>query len=98
MILTQEQTLEILWQARKLEAFKQKYKQTTKFKWKCLKCLKPIYISYKQYGRNSIFCDDCLKTNPPITIVQMQCIRVIKDKQLAIIEKLLDSQTINNEK
>lgn len=92
MVLTEEQTLEILYQSRKLETFKQKYKQTTKFKWKCLKCLKPIYISYKQYGRNSIFCEDCLKTNPPITIVQMQCIRVIKDKQLEIIEKLLDSK------
>ncbi|MCK9417701.1 hypothetical protein M0Q97_13745 [Candidatus Dojkabacteria bacterium] len=86
MILTKEQTYQILFASAQRKGIAKRYKFTTKYKWKCLSCGCIIYISYKQYGRNSIFCDDCLKTNPKESIVQLQYIRKLKEEQLKLIE------------
>jgi hypothetical protein len=90
MELTKEQTLVLLINKKKQESIKQKYSFNTKFKWFCLHCLKTIYLSYKQYGRNAIFCEDCYpKFANKETIVQYQYVRVLKEKQLELIEKQL---------
>lgn len=87
MELSKNQTFQILINDRKQESFKNKYKFNTKYKWWCLNCMSTLYISYKQYGRNSIFCDDCLpKMQNKETIAQYQYMRVLKERQLKLIE------------
>ena len=97
MELTKQQTLEILLNNAKAESFKQKYKFTTKHKWYCLSCMKPLYISYKQYSIISIFCDKCypLFCKKP-TIVQYQYMMRLKKEQLALIEGNINKNQDNN--
>jgi hypothetical protein len=91
MELTKQQTLELFLNDSKLSAVKQKYKFTTKYKWYCLSCMKPLYISYKQYSIISIFCDKCypLFCKKP-TIAQYQYMMRLKKNQLALIEGNID--------
>ena len=86
MILTEEQTYQILFSSIKKNSLSKRYKFTTKCKWRCISCGKEIFVSYKQYGRNSIFCEDCFKTNPKESIVQLHYMRKLKEEQLKLIE------------
>ena len=97
MELTKEQSLQIIFNNNKIEALKHRYKFTTKTKWKCLSCLTPLYISYKQYGTNSIFCDVCYPkfANKP-TMAQYQYMRVLKEYQVKLIETQLND-TLKND-
>jgi len=93
MILSKEDTYSILYRNRKQKAINKKYTYTTKYKWWCLCCLKVIYISYTQYGRNSIFCTPCYIKNYNFqTIVQYQYMRILKERQM----KLIENQTTIN--
>lgn len=101
MDLTKDQTLKIIYENRKIESLAVKYRFNTKTKWWCLACLTPIYVSYKQYGINSIFCDCCKsKFARHPTIVQYQYMRFLKEKQLKLIESNLDNinENLNNDK
>ena len=90
MFLTKDQTIQIHINNAKAEAFKNRYKFTTKYRWYCLECKTVIYVSYKQYGRNSIFCDICYKKLAgKETIIQYQYMRVLKEKQMQLIESFL---------
>lgn len=89
--LTNHQTLELLYQEKRRNAFRNKYKYTTKLQWYCLKCLKPIFLSFKQYNRNNIFCSDCFKASIPLTIVQLQYMRIAKEKQINLIENFINN-------
>lgn len=98
MLLTKEQTYKIFVDKSKLSSIANKFKFTNKCEWKCLACLSTIYISYKQYGINAIFCDSCLpKFSTKPTIAQYQYMRVLKENQI----KLIESKTqiiVNQEK
>jgi hypothetical protein len=91
MELTKEQSFDFLISESRLNSFTNKYKFTTKTKWYCLNCLKPIYISYKQSGIYSIFCDKCFLTyqNRP-TIAQYYYIKKLKEIQLNLIESQIN--------
>jgi hypothetical protein len=86
MELTKHQTYLILFNNLKRKSFKKRFKFTTKYKWNCIKCGIIIYVSYKQYGRNSIFCENCYKSNPESTVIQLQYMRKLKEEQLKLIE------------
>lgn len=87
MILTEAQTIELYHNRIKYESFDYKFRFTTKYKWYCLACLKPIYVSYQQYGKNAIFCDTCYPTYAPKpTLAQYHYMRILKQKQLKVIE------------
>lgn len=91
MELTKEQTFRIYLNNSKRLSFKNKYKFTTKHKWKCLSCGKTIYVSYRfKNGFSSIFCNDCfpLFVKRP-TIAQVHYILKLKNEQLKIIENQL---------
>lgn len=91
MELNKQQSLEIIVNNVKQKAIKSKYKITTKYKWWCLACLKPIFVSYKQYGRHVIFCNDCYPSfQRKETIAQYQYMRVLKERQIALIEGQLN--------
>lgn len=93
MELTKQQTLQLYYNNKKIESLETKYSFTTKYKWYCLNCLRVIYVSYKQYGRNSIFCADCYpQFAKKETIVQYQYMRVLKERQLALIENQTNSE------
>lgn len=87
MILSKTDTYQLLYNSRKEKSIHIKYSYTTKYRWYCLHCLKTIYVSYKQYGRNSIFCGPCFITTMAVeTIVQYQYMRVLKEKQMELIQ------------
>jgi hypothetical protein len=100
MEFTKEQSLTIIINNLKISAIHDKYKYTTKTKWWCLHCLKVIYVSYKQYGRNSILCPKCYtkSANYP-TVVQYQYAFKLKQTQLKIVETQLyfDEKNVNIE-
>lgn len=85
--LTKEQTLEVILSNKKQEAIQERFKYTSKTKWKCLNCGCTIFVSYKQYSRNCIFCETCLPkfVNKP-TIAQYHYMMRLKQSQLEIIE------------
>lgn len=89
--LSKEDTYKIISESKRTKAINKKYKYTTKTRWKCLSCGCTIFVSYRQYGRNAIFCEECWKTksNNP-TIVQFQYVKKLKDYQLRLMEKFLD--------
>ena len=88
MILTKEQSLKIIYNNNKFTSIKNRYKFVAKTEAKCISCLKPIYVSFKQFGRNSIFCKECWKRNQQsFTIDQFQYMRKIKEEQLKFIEE-----------
>lgn len=98
MILSEVQTFEILYNSNKIyKAGFNHISFTTKVKWKCLSCMTDIYVSYKQFGRNAIFCPACYNlyvTKP--TIVQYQYMRVLKEHQMHIVDKYLNNYTVKN--
>lgn len=93
MELSKEQTLQLYYNADKQNAFKYKFKFSTKYKWYCLGCLTPLYITYRQYGRNCIFCHDCyIKNFHYQSVVQVQYMRILKERQLKLVEKFCKSK------
>lgn len=95
VILTKEETLKLIYNSMKNEYHENRYSFVVKFPAKCLKCLNPIFISYKQFGINSIFCDNCKsksehRGSEKLKIVQYNYMRVIKEKQLKQIESFFD--------
>ena len=90
MEFTKEQTLRIYINNRQRKSIQFKYRFTTKTKWWCLHCLKEIYVSYKQYGVNSIFCKKCqINAKATPTIAQVQYVMRLKNIQIGIVDKLL---------
>ena len=95
MELTKQQTLILFAADAKVKAFKNKYKFCTKYKWWCLHCKAVIYVSYKQYHKNVIFCSDChYEYCKKPTIVQYHYIRVLKENQIKLMESL-NSQNLS---
>ena len=99
MELTKEQTLQILYNKSKVDSIHNKYKYTTKYRWFCLSCLTTIYISYQQFGRNAIFCCDCYpKFAIKPTIVQYQYMRILKERQIKLLDSQIQDKTKPNKK
>jgi len=96
MELTKEQSFKIKYNSAKETGFNEKYKFTTKYKWYCLHCLKPLYISFHEYSINQIFCEDCTNSKMEKTIVQYQYMRVLKERQTILINSLIKSKNNNN--
>ena len=91
MELTREQTVKHLYGIKKREISAKKYRTSTKFKWKCLGCMKDIYISYDSHGRAAIFCPSCFsKVQLKPTVAQYQYMRILKEKQLQFIKNYHD--------
>jgi hypothetical protein len=91
--LTKNQTYSLLIDEIKNKSIKNKYIFTTKTKWYCLCCGLTIFVSYEQYGRNSIFCPICYpKMANKETIAQYQYMKKLKEQQL----KLIESQIYND--
>lgn len=87
MELTKEQTLQLLINKNKRESISKKYSFSTKFKWKCLGCMKDIYISYNSCSRQAIFCPECYnKVQLKPTVVQYQYMRKLKEQQLKFVD------------
>lgn len=88
MDLTKQQTYEHLYRINKR---KKKYKSTTKFKWKCLGCMKDIYIRYDSCGRQAIFCPECFsKVQLKPTVAQYQYMRVLKEQQMKFVDNYVN--------
>lgn len=86
--LTKEQTLKHLYLLKKR---RKKYKTSTKFKWKCLGCMKDIYVSYESHGRKAIFCQSCFnKVQLKPTIAQYQYMRKLKEQQMKFVDTYVD--------
>lgn len=91
MELTKRQTLELLANNIKRKSITKRFTYTTKFKWKCLGCMKDIYIGYTNCSRRSIFCSSCynkVQLNP--TIAQYQYIRKLKETQLNYVTNYIN--------
>ncbi len=88
MELNKEQTYLLLYKRNKRKFSNNPFKFVTKCKWKCLSCGTTIYVSYKQYGANAIFCKTCFNSNPEPTVVQLHYMRKLKEYQLQLIEDL----------
>lgn len=87
MELSKEQTLEHIVNINKRKAIARKYSFSTKFKWKCLGCMKDIYIRYDSCGRQAIFCPSCFnKVQQKPTVAQYQYMRVLKEQQMKFVD------------
>lgn len=87
MHLTKEQTIELQINEMRVQRNKIRHNLTTKYKWNCLHCMKVIYVSFNQYSRQAIFCRDCfILTAKTETPAQYQYMKVLKEKQLNLIE------------
>jgi len=88
--LDKETSLKIILEYNKINSYPNRYIFYTKFPCKCMKCLTEIFISYKQFGNNAIFCDNCKAEantkDKRIKFIQHQYMRVVKEKQLKMIE------------
>lgn len=84
--LSHEDTLNLIYTNNKINAFKNKWTFSTKYPWKCLGCLTELFISFNQFGINSIFCDKCKYIGNNPNIVQYQYLRVLKERQIALID------------
>lgn len=95
LILDKISSLKLILEFNKINSYPNRYIFQTKFPWKCLKCLTTIYISYKQFGNNAIFCENCVHEsntkNKQSQFIQAQYMRVVKEKQLKIIETAFDN-------
>lgn len=91
MELTKEQTYKHLYEVSKRNIFKSRFRVTTKFKWRCLRCMKIIYVRYNNCTlKNSIFCDNCKTkntTNP--NVIQYQYLRKLKEEQLKFVDNYI---------
>lgn len=98
MILTKRQSIQYFNNLNKSESVKFRYKYTSKTKANCISCMKTIYISYRQFGRNGIFCEECWKSNQrSFTIAQYQYMRRIKEQQMRFIEGSVTKMIKNDE-
>jgi len=94
MILSKADTYKLLVNFEREKSINQKYTFTTKYAWKCLHCMQIIYVSYRQYGRNSIFCNPCyIKTALVETVVQYQYMRILKENQMELMESMQSTET-----
>jgi hypothetical protein len=92
--LSKEDTNKIIYESIKNQNYKNRYTFKTMYPWKCLKCLAPILISYKQFSNIAIFCSNCKheanNKNKDNKIIQYQYMRVVKENQLKLVESFLD--------
>ena len=92
MELTKQQTLKHLHLIKKRECLWHRYRFTTKFRWRCLKCMKEIYVRYENVSLKTIFCKECQTkdtTNP--NAVQYQYLRKMKEEQLKFVETYMSN-------
>lgn len=83
MELTKEQTYQLFANRFRKSSCRIRYKFTTKTAWKCISCLKPLYISYACVERQNIFCPECFKTWRNIrTVSQEHYITRLKETQI----------------
>ena len=70
-----------------MKASSKRFKTSTKLKWKCLNCMKDIYVSYKTYAVTSVFCNECKSQFiGKETIAQYRYLKLLKDLQLSQIK------------
>jgi hypothetical protein len=86
--LSKQDTFKLLLAPRKLFWWRRRNQFTTKTEERCLSCKCVIYVSFKQFDNASIFCEDpeCRSKANRSSIVQSQYMRIIKEKQLKLME------------
>lgn len=85
--INKEDTYSILFLNQQLYHHKKQQKYISLFETHCLHCKRKIYISYKQISPINIFCEIHKYRAKQINIVQLQYVRIIKEKQLKQIEQ-----------
>ena len=94
--LTKEQTFQLMWE----RACRQKRlpKTTSKIKWYCLNCMKEIYVGFNECDTKTIYCEECRKNGfgkrSSNNIFEAQYLRKLKEMQVKIFEKYLDSHEL----
>lgn len=86
--LSKRDTYYIIYLKRKRKALHKKYSFSTKLETKCLNCFDKIYISFKEFNNSSVFCINCKHKYDPKSIIQLQYMRVLKQKQIELIENV----------
>lgn len=92
--LTKEQSYSLM--LLKSKRTSKNIKTTSKVRWKCLGCLKTIYISFKECSIKSIYCSDCLDNDKTLgkgNVVEHQYLRKLKESQLNLYENFLNSNS-----
>lgn len=79
-------SLKLIYKVKHIHSVRNRYNFTTKFPWKCLNCLIPIYLSYYQNSVSSVYCKNCISHSINPTIVTYQYLRVLKENQIKLIE------------
>lgn len=96
MELTKTQTYQLLLNRNKIKKLNSR-RFTTKVAWKCLHCLRPIYISFEQSTYQSIFCTPCWNRTSLIqTVAQAHYLKNLKTLQLRLFEhnKIIENKPI----
>lgn len=92
--LTKDQTFQLMLLKNKRST--RQTKTSSKVKWRCLGCLKEIYISFKECSTKSIYCQNCLDNDKSLgkgNVVEHQYLRKLKESQLKLYENFLNNDT-----
>lgn len=91
--LNKQDSLKLIHNNKKTLGNKNRYVFTTRFPWNCLNCMTEIYVGYHQDAPSAIFCADCIQCAMTPNIVTYQYMRVMKEKQIKLIESFDFEQT-----
>ena len=91
--LSKQDTMRIIFSNNQNKFFFNKLRYKTKTKSNCLHCGDNILIDYDANDISCIFCEDCKERSDYTNIVQQQYFRLLKTRQLELIEKLLNNST-----
>lgn len=80
--LTEKQTMQAFYRHNRVLQSKNRFKISTKIKAQCLKCLKPIYVSYFENNVSALFCDDHKNHANENNLAQLHYLRIIKEEQI----------------
>lgn len=91
-------TLRLIYNTNKIQNNLNRYLYLTRFKWKCIICLDNIYLGFTQSSVTSVFCQKCRAQSQYPNYVTYQYVRVLKERQIALIESFENSNnnTIND--
>lgn len=89
--LTEEQSMELFWLSTSTKHNRNRYRFSSKSQWKCLNCLRPIWVNYMSDNPYSIYCDtneECrglkFRCKMHANQIEINYFRILKEEQFNV--------------
>lgn len=89
-------SLRLIYNTNKIQNNYNRYLFLTKFHWKCIACLDDIYLSFDQVSVTAVYCTKCKGLSPRPNYVTYQYVRVLKERQIELIESFDKDNNVNS--